>query len=99
MEVLYCRHMKKITSTEPIKLRLDGSTVLEINSKGVICDDFAAKIAEERLGSNVTVEDITLEDAVSEVSETVDTQDVADSEITHAPETKKTSTRGRKANR
>mgnify|MGYP001596695814 CR=1 FL=1 len=49
--------MKKITSVESISFRYDASTLLEIDSEGVLASDVVAKLAQERLGDNITVED------------------------------------------
>lgn len=57
--------MKKVTSKEPVSLLLSGNRggpderLLEIDSSGAICNDDDAAVAVARLGSQVTVEDIT----------------------------------------
>lgn len=63
--------MKKITSKNPISFRVDGKTVLEIDSKGVVCDDAAAAIVVDRLGTQVTVETVTVKEAVAEAKKAV----------------------------
>lgn len=58
--------MKKLTSKEPITLRIDGNTVLEIGPKGCIATDEAAAIAVERLGENVSVAATSIKKAVED---------------------------------
>lgn len=53
--------MKKITSINPISFRVDGSTLLEIDSEGCLATDAAAQIALERLGEHITVEEASNE--------------------------------------
>ena len=63
--------MKKITSKEPISFRVDGSTVLEIDSKGCLASDDAAKIAVERLGEHITVVETSIEKAVEDAKDSL----------------------------
>lgn len=60
--------MKKLTSKEPITFRVDGSTKLEITKAGVLCTDEHANIAAERLGGNVSVEDVKVEDEAEKIA-------------------------------
>ena len=71
--------MKKITSIEPISFRVDGSTLLEITSKGCLATDEAAAIAKERLGEHITVVDTDIKTAVKEAKASLE-----DSGPTHA---------------
>lgn len=57
--------MKKITSENEITFRIDGNTVLEINSEGCLVDDAAAAIVSERLGGQVRIEDVDAEEAAA----------------------------------
>lgn len=50
--------MKKITSEHEITFRVDGETVLEINSEGCLTTDEAARVVAERLGGQVMIEDV-----------------------------------------
>ena len=63
--------MKKITSKNPISLRIDGKIVLEIGPEGCLADDASAKVAKERLGETIVIEDTTLEDAVDKAKATL----------------------------
>ena len=65
--------MKKITSKEPISFRIDGSTLLEIDSEGCLASDAHALVAVERLGGNITVEESSLKEAIKDAKETVET--------------------------
>lgn len=50
--------MKKITATkDDITFNYDGSTVLQISAKPISVRDEVAKVAKERLGDSITVED------------------------------------------
>lgn len=60
--------MKKLTSKEPISLRIDGSTLLEITPEGCLATDSSADIAVQRLGANITVEDYSVAAAVTDVT-------------------------------
>jgi hypothetical protein len=56
--------MKKITSKEDITFRVNAQTVLEITKKGCLCSDEDAALAKERLGNNIQVEEVKVEDEV-----------------------------------
>lgn len=58
--------MKKITSKEPISFRVDGNTLLEIDSKGCITDDESAAIALERLGKQIVVTESSVKSSLSD---------------------------------
>lgn len=60
--------MKKITSKEPIKFRVDGVTLLEITKAGIVVSDGAAQVAKERLGDNITVTDVDIESEAKKVA-------------------------------
>ena len=67
----HSRPMKKITSTDTITFALSGTEVFVITPEGVITSDSAARIINERLGTNVTIIDmepdpITVNDGVAE---------------------------------
>lgn len=70
--------MKKITSKEPITLRLSGSVVLEIDSTGCVTDDSSAIRAVELLGGNITVTDISTKEVVAEAKKVLEETIVED---------------------
>lgn len=63
--------MKKITSENPISFKVSGVTTLEIDQDGCLANDSDAAVALDRLGSQITVEDITVEAAVADAKESV----------------------------
>lgn len=65
--------MKKITSKEPISLRLDGKTVLEIDSAGCIADDSSAARASALLGDNIVVTEVTTKQVIKEAKKEIET--------------------------
>lgn len=62
--------MKKITTNgAPFDFRVDGQTVLMITPEGCLANDEQAAFVKERLGDNVVIADVTLEQAAAEVIE------------------------------
>lgn len=55
--------MKKITSTNPISFRCNGTTVLEITKKGVLASDENAILAKSRLGVQIQIEDVSVKES------------------------------------
>jgi hypothetical protein len=49
--------MKKITADTEIEFSYDGSTRLSIGKEAIVVSDEVARVAQERLGRNITVED------------------------------------------
>jgi len=58
--------MKKITSENLVSFQYDGSTLLEIDSEGCLASDEAARVAKERLGDQITVEDYVADEVVDD---------------------------------
>lgn len=89
--------MKKLTSKDPITFRVNGSTVLEINSAGVLAKDSDAEIVKDRLGDQITVEDVTLKEAAKEATTNSDEKEEAT--VPQEPTEEEAPKRGRKSNK
>lgn len=54
--------MKKLSADNVIEFAYDSVTKLEIGPEGVIVRDEVAKVAQDRLGGNINVEDVDAPD-------------------------------------
>jgi len=71
--------MKKLVSKSSFSFRVNGETVLEISPKGCVCSDEHAAFVKNRLGSVVTIEEVSAksiakEEAPAEVETTVEVE-------------------------
>lgn len=89
--------MKKITSKEDIKFRVNGALLLNINEVGVVVTDEVAKFVSERLGMNVTVTDAVADDVVEGDTDGVDYSKMTVTQLRDELEKLGLSTEGNKA--